>query len=236
MVPPGYQRGAFMGWKSWSAAAAVAASALGFALSAQGQGRPMIILYEHVFFKGRDQALYDDVRNLREFRFNDGASSIRVISGVWEVCGDADFQGRCVTVRGNEPDLTQMQFNDQISSVRLLSGGGGRRRDRGRGFGDRGGFGGQAFGSRGFGGREGSITLYEHVFFRGETRRIDGGSSNLQNERFNDTVSSVRVGGGNWQLCEHSDFRGRCITVDHDIDDLSAIGFNDQISSVRQLR
>jgi hypothetical protein len=217
-----------MHWKMFGAAVAVAAGALGFAVSAQGQGRPMVILYEHVFFKGRDLALYDDVRNLREFRFNDGASSIRVISGVWEVCGDADFQGRCVTVRGNEPDLTQMQFNDQISSVRLLSGGGGRR-GRDRDFGERGG-------GRGFGGRGGSITLYEHVFFRGETRRIDGGSSNLQNEHFNDTVSSVRVGGGNWQLCEHSDFRGRCITVDHDVDDLSAIGFNDQISSVRQLR
>lgn len=220
-----------MRWKLWSAAFAVAAGALGFAAAAQGQGRPMIILYEHVFYKGRDQALYDDVRNLREFRFNDGTSSIRVVSGVWEVCADADFQGRCVTVRGNDPDLTQTGFNDQISSVRLLSGGGGRR-DR-RFDDDRGG---RDFGGRGFGGRGGSIMLYEHVFFRGDTRRIEGGSSNLQNERFNDTVSSVRVSGGRWQLCEHAGFGGRCITVDHDVGDLSAIGFNDQISSVRQLR
>lgn len=216
--------------------AAVQGAALG---QGRDQGRPLIILYQHVDFQGRQQAVDRDIRDFESIRFNDDVSSIRVQSGVWEVCEHADFRGRCITLGRDNPNLVPDGLNDRISSVRLVSerggfGGGFDRRARDR---DRDRARDREWDRDRFGGRDrGGITLYQHADYRGTSRRVEGENRNLQSVGLNDEASSVRVETGIWELCEHADFGGRCIRVDRDVRNLQDMGFNDRLSSVRRLR
>ena len=73
-------------------------------------GRPeggRAVLYAQPGLAGRgvmiDRAI---VRDLREYNFNDRAQSLRVESGYWIFCSDADFEGDCRTFGpGDYPDL-----------------------------------------------------------------------------------------------------------------------------------
>jgi hypothetical protein len=81
---------------------------------------PGIVLYSRSGFGGRNIALDGDMPDLRQIGFNDRASSLRVNWGVWEVCRDVNFGGRCARVDRSVSDFGR--FDDQISSVRLLDG------------------------------------------------------------------------------------------------------------------
>lgn len=209
------------------------------------EARPRITLYEHVGYGGASRSFSGDEPNLAGLGFNDIASSARVSDGVWEICEHVNYRGRCIRVGRDNPNLVDDGFNDVASSVRLVRGRddddedddrgdhggrgdwGGGRGDWGGGRGDHGGWG---------GGRGSDITLFEHVGYGGDQRRLDGDTANLDRVGFNDTVSSLRIRRGVWQVCEHAFFRGRCMTFDHDVPDLVRFGFNDVISSVRRVR
>jgi hypothetical protein len=77
-------------------------------------------LYEGANLSGRSYALNATMRNLGASGFNDRASSLRVDSGYWIFCTDAEFQGSCRTYGpGNYATLPGM--NDAISSGRMIS-------------------------------------------------------------------------------------------------------------------
>lgn len=82
-------------------------------------------------------------------------------------------------------------------------------------------------------GRGGSITVYRDSQFRGASQTFDGAISNLRSYGMNDSISSLRISRGTWEVCEHADFRGRCETVRGDVRDLNRLNFNDKISSIR---
>lgn len=78
------------------------------------------------------------------------------------------------------------------------------------------------------------VTLYEHDDFRGRSFRATRDIQNLDDERFNDTASSIEVHGGSWEICADSDFRGRCVTLEPgDYRSLGEMGLNDRVSSIR---
>jgi hypothetical protein len=81
---------------------------------------PGIVLYSRGGFSGRNIAVDGDMPDLRQLGFNDRASSMRVNWGVWEVCQDVNFHGRCFRVDRSVSNFGR--FDDQISSVRLLDG------------------------------------------------------------------------------------------------------------------
>jgi hypothetical protein len=90
------------------------------ATAAQAQ----IVLYEHEDFKGRSIRGTDLVKNLRDSGFNDEASSIKVLTGTWEVCTDASFRGDCQVLEpGQYRSLGDMGMNDRLSSLRRVSDG-----------------------------------------------------------------------------------------------------------------
>jgi hypothetical protein len=67
------------------------------------------------------------VQDLGNVGFNDRASSMVVRNGRWQVCSDADFRGKCVTLDpGEYPSLRSMGLNDRLSSVRELGQGQGQ--------------------------------------------------------------------------------------------------------------
>jgi hypothetical protein len=77
-------------------------------------------LYEGPNLSGRSYALGDSMPNLGVSGFNDRASSLRVASGYWIFCSDADFRGDCRTFGpGDYASLPGM--NNAISSGRRIS-------------------------------------------------------------------------------------------------------------------
>jgi hypothetical protein len=85
------------------------------------------------------------------------------------------------------------------------------------------------------GGGGGEIVLYEHDRFRGQSLTLNADHNNFDHIGFNDTVSSLIVRQGVWQLCEHSDYRGVC--REYGPGSYRAVGsdLNDLFSSARLL-
>ncbi len=79
-----------------------------------------VILYQDVGFGGESRQVSDTITDFRSLRFNDAVSSIRISSGTWEFCSDANFQGRCMTFDKDVQSLVPMNFNDTISSMRRV--------------------------------------------------------------------------------------------------------------------
>ena len=87
----------------------------------RGRGREArATLYEGQNLSGRAYPLDDTMLNMGRTGFNDRASSLRVESGYWIFCTDADFRGECRTFGpGEYPSLPGM--NNAISSGRRIS-------------------------------------------------------------------------------------------------------------------
>ena len=79
----------------------------------------------------------------------------------------------------------------------------------------------------------GDITLFEDVDLRGRAVNLRETTDDLSRVNFNDTVSSIQVDSGSWEVCTHADFKGDCKTLERG-DYRSMPGMNDKISSVRE--
>lgn len=83
-------------------------------------GRPMVTLYEGPGYRGRPVRLYGPMPDLDRTGLNDHVRSIQIDrrSGPWLVCTDANYGGRCVTIRRSTPDTRVFGMSDSISSIR----------------------------------------------------------------------------------------------------------------------
>ena len=79
-----------------------------------------IILYEGAYYRGRALPLNADTPSLPRW-WNDRASSIRVRRGVWQICVDWNYRGRCETIRADVADLRSLRLDDRISSLRRVA-------------------------------------------------------------------------------------------------------------------
>ena len=80
-----------------------------------------IVFYEQEGLRGRVFTADRRIDNFEDWGFNDRASSAIVEYGEWEVCDDAYFRGRCVTLRpGQYASLGSFGMNNRISSARPL--------------------------------------------------------------------------------------------------------------------
>jgi len=88
-----------------------------------GYASPKAILYEGPNFRGRSfQIDRNVVRNLDRTQFNDRAESLRVESGYWIFCSDANFEGDCRTFGPGDYAELPGELNRRISSGRMISG------------------------------------------------------------------------------------------------------------------
>ncbi len=98
--------------------AALGASAILLATQAAAQ----VTFYEGEGFRGRALSVNDTVSNFERTGFNDRAQSAIVDRGRWQVCEDANFEGRCVILRpGSYDSLAGMGMSRNISSVRPIT-------------------------------------------------------------------------------------------------------------------
>lgn len=188
-----------------------------------------LVLYSGRNFGGDSRVLGGPTRDLRELDFSDVAESLRVPRGEeWEICDNIEFN-RCRVVNSDITDLNMIGLRRKISSARPLRGG------SGGGWGGGGGSGGGGYypppgpGPRPPGGGYGRIILFEGMNFSGRSYVVTNQASYLDL----DYANSVRVEGGNWELCESADFRGRCTTVNVDIANLRSMGLPGRVRSAR---
>jgi hypothetical protein len=155
-----------------------------------------LTLYQDDNFQGKQFDVRGAVDNLANSGFNDTASSVRVRHGTWQVCDDAYFRGKCITLQpGDYPSLGNFGMNDRVSSAR-----------------DIGGYGPPPSHGGNWGGGARAV-LYEHRDFGGRSYVIDGNVvRDLANTGFNDRASSLRVEQGYWMFCSDSNFEGQCQT------------------------
>jgi len=164
-------------------------------------GRGQVELFEGYQFDGRPYPVNATITNFSDAGFNDRAQSMIIRGGLWEVCENADFRGRCQTYGpGRYPNLGGMA--GRISSIRPVAGGPG---PGGPGPGGGWGSGGWGTGSR--------ALLYEGPDLSGRSFVINSEVvANLAHTGFNDRAASLRVEGGYWIFCSDANFGGECLT------------------------
>ena len=144
--------------------------------------------------------------------FNDKAESLRIESGVWDVCEDINF-GKCRTVSRDMSNLAGLGLSKRVSSVRPANDGGG------------GGFPGPLP-------QPVRLVIYDRDRYRGDSRTFDAAMRTMGS--FGNRAQSVQVV-GTWQLCDGANFSGRCVTVSQNVANLSAYGMNNRVSSARPM-
>ncbi len=153
-----------------------------------------ITFWEGPGFRGRTYSSNQTIANFADVGFNDRASSVVIRSGSWQLCGDAYFRGRCVTLGpGEYPSLASMGLENSVSSVRELggwSGGGG--------------------GGGGGGGNRARVVLFDGGNFSGRNYDVNGTVPNFEPLGYNDRANSMIVHEGTWELCGDAQFGGYC--------------------------
>jgi hypothetical protein len=79
------------------------------------------VLYEGANLSGRSFVFRDSMRNLDGTGFNDRSLSLRIESGYWMFCSDADFNGECRTFGPGDYPTLPYGLNNRISSGRRIS-------------------------------------------------------------------------------------------------------------------
>lgn len=197
--------------------ALAATLALGATAAVAGE----IVLFENQGFAGRRITLRGTVSDFDRTNFNDRAQSIIVRDGVWEVCTDAQFGGRCVRLRPGEYPTLDGSLDNRISSAREIA----------------------EYApppppaaGPAYGGGPARAVLYEGEGFRGRSFELQRNVvRNLDRTSFNDRAASLRVFSGYWIFCSDANFEGDCRTFGPgDYPDLPG-DLNRRISSGRQV-
>ena len=185
-----------------------------------------LTLFSDSNFNGQRVTIDRDAPNLREFDFNDRASSVVVSSGRWLLCEHANFGGRCAEFGpGEYRELPG--FNDAISSARQIDRGRWRDHDRDEDH-DRGGWRG---GDRG----GPDVLMFAGPRFEGQQVELSQDVRALSDVGFNDRATSIIIREGRWEFCEHADFRGECIVLGPGRYEMLD-RMNNRISSMRRVR
>ena len=79
----------------------------------------------------------------------------------------------------------------------------------------------------------GEAIVYAHPDFRGQSLRVTHAIPHLNQYRFNDKASSIRVTGGAWEVCVDPNYRGRCQIITYREGQLNQVRLNDKITSIR---
>jgi hypothetical protein len=209
--------------RAWQLAIVVAVAMGSATRAAQPDARQMggigITVFEDSNYRGRNATFRDDEPDLRRAGLNDRIQSLQVAPGeMWEVCRDIQYRD-CVQVSSDYSDLRRLgNLSGEISSARPWRSGGGFP---GPGPGPVPPFPGP--------GVRGRLVIYSGINFTGRATVVSTQSSAI-NLR---SAGSVRVEGGNWQICEDTNFRGRCSTVNVDVPDIRSFGLPGRVRSAR---
>lgn len=175
------------------------------ALFASGAMAQAVTFYQGESFRGRSFSQDGPIVDFQRYGFNDRASSVVIRRGVWELCSDSRFGGRCVTLRpGSYRSLGAMGLSDRVSSARPVQGAGRPPPPPPRPIPA------PIHPPRPRHGSTSSVTLFDGFGLSGERFRVAQDIPNLDRTQWNDRARSMIVRQGNWQLCTDAFFRGNC--------------------------
>ena len=145
-----------------------------------------ITLYESKNYGGRTIETSCPIENLNNYNFNDMTSSCKIEGNNWILYGGTNFSGGySILSQGNYADGSAMGINnDALSSARPYP---------------------DATAT--------TIMLFRHADFGGQMVTLNGAESDLHNVLINDSVSSIIVLSGTWNLYKGSGFSGEMWTV-----------------------
>lgn len=175
-----------------------------------------LVMYDGEGFEGQSFATREAIENLSRQGFNDRASSIAIRSGVWQVCSDSRFSGRCVTLRpGQYPTLESMALNDRVSSVRIDE---------------------DARAETQVLAVVPTAVFFEQEGFRGRSYTQQESNFNFDRRGLNVRAGSVEVRAGTWDVCEDPRLGGQCAQLQPGrYPTPSSMGLSDRIASTRTL-
>lgn len=154
-------------------------------------GRPAVVLFENDDFRGPRMRISGIEPDLRARGFDNEARAVAVREGVWELCGQSDFRGRCLTFGPGRHVLPEW-LAARVSSVRPVVSVGVRepapRSDP-------------------------VITLFDRRDLQGRWLRTTGALPNLDWNDYDNLARSVDVHSGRWELCSGREFSGECIVL-----------------------
>ena len=170
-------------------------------LASQAAPCAVAILFEHTDLQGQSMVVRNAMPNLDRTSFNDRTESILIREGVWEVCTDAHYHGRCVQLAPGEYRSLSKEMTRSISSLREVAAAAppppvtrpapvppppaGRPH----------------------------ALLYSDPDFGGQQLLIeDQVVANFEDLGFNDRAASMRIVGGYWRFCTDANFQGTCRT------------------------
>ncbi|OAB61840.1 hypothetical protein AY599_09385 [Leptolyngbya valderiana BDU 20041] len=82
---------------------------------------------------------------------------------------------------------------------------------------------------------EPTITIYDDIEYGGRSLTLDGDAPDLRWVQMNDLTSSIRIEGGQWEVCLEPDYGGTCQVLDENQPNMSAWAFNNRITSIRAI-
>ena len=85
-----------------------------------GGGPAGLIVYENPDYRGMRLEISGSAPSLVGSGLDDQITSVRVMSGSWQLCTGPDFNGQCWTVTADTPNLKVLGANDKVSSIRRL--------------------------------------------------------------------------------------------------------------------
>ena len=175
--------------------AALAAVAAFSAAAIPAASADRIVLYENPQYRGRGITVTQQASDLGDMGLHGRAASMSVQGGLWEVCTQAHFRGRCRTYGpGEYPSLEGDEY--RIASVRAVASASREAADDG--------------GRRGSG--EAEILLFDRRDFSGPLRTLTAATPNFERLGINDAAASIVVERGTWELCTDANYRGNCRT------------------------
>jgi hypothetical protein len=118
------------------------------------------------------------------------ARSVRVSTGIWEVCTGQNFTGECRRLTPGDYREVGGRGIDAILSVRDVT-----------------------YAQSAVGYAAPKLQLYEGRQYRGRMLSVERNIEDLGRAGFDDRASSAIVSGGTWEVCTEYNFRGRCQTL-----------------------
>ncbi len=85
-----------------------------------GNGPVGLIVFENPDYKGSSLQIRGNVPDMYGSGLDDMISSVRVVSGRWEMCAAPNFGGDCKVITADTPRLNVYNLNDRVSSIRKL--------------------------------------------------------------------------------------------------------------------
>ena len=161
-------------------------------------------LYAGTNFSGRRLVLQESTSNFRAIDFSDRAMSLRVPRNETWEICINIDFDECRLVSEDIPDLAALGFSRLISSARPHTARGGSGRPQ--------------------------IVFYDAVNFRGRTLMVDDDRPSVASN----SMGSIRVAAGEWQVCDRPRFYGNCVIVTDDVRDASQLGLRGPVASVRR--